>query len=116
MQSPPEFKDSRLEVSERVAVLTFSRDDVRNALTSTELVSEIPEAIAWCNASPDVSVLIMTGEGSAFSAGGNIKTMGERAKVAPHILQQNYKTGIQRIPLALEAAEIPVIAASMVRL
>ena len=39
--------------------------------------------------------------GSAFSAGGNIKTMGERAKGPAFELQQNYRKGIQRLPLAL---------------
>lgn len=109
--TPPRLTDAALTVDGRVALLTFKRDDVRNALTSTELVDDIPNAIEWANASPEISVLIMTGEGSAFSAGGNIKTMGERAKSPPHVLQQNYRRGIQRIPLALEAAEIPVIAA-----
>ena len=107
----PELKDAALAVEGRVAVLTFKRDDVRNALTSTDLVNDIPNALAWANANPEISVLIMTGEGSAFSAGGNIKTMGERSKAPPHVLQQNYRRGIQRIPLALEEAEIPVIAA-----
>jgi enoyl-CoA hydratase/carnithine racemase len=107
----PKLTDAALTVENRVALLTFKRDDVRNALTSTALVDDIPNAIEWANANPDVSVLVMTGEGSAFSAGGNIKTMGERAKAPPHILQQNYRSGIQRIPLALETAEIPVIAA-----
>ena len=111
MVSIPALTDSRLDIEGRVAVLTFMRNDVRNALTSTQLVSEIPEAIHWCNANAEISVLIMTGEGSAFSAGGNIKTMGERAKAPPHVLEQHYKGGVQRIPLALEAAEIPVIAA-----
>ncbi|MBI3044071.1 MAG: enoyl-CoA hydratase/isomerase family protein [Betaproteobacteria bacterium] len=107
----PALKDSALAVEDRVAVLTFKRDDVRNALTSTELVNDIPAVIDWANASPEISALILTGEGSAFSAGGNIKTMGERAKAAPHILEQNYRAGVQRIPLALERAQIPVIAA-----
>lgn len=107
----PTLKDASLEVDGRVAVLTFNRDDVRNALTSTELVSDIPEALRWCNDNGDVSVLIMTGAGSAFSAGGNIKTMGERSKGPPHKLEQAYRRGVQRIPLALEHAEIPVIAA-----
>jgi len=111
MTALPKLKDAALEVDGRVAVLTFNRDDVRNALTSTELVAEIPRVIAWANAEPDISVLILTGAGSAFSAGGNIKTMGERAKAAPHVLEQNYRHGVQRIPLALERAEIPVIAA-----
>lgn len=107
----PQLKDAALTLENRVAVLTFKRDDVRNALTSTALVDDIPLAIEWANRNPDVSVLVMTGEGSAFSAGGNIKTMGERSKAPPHILQQNYRGGVQRIPLMLEAAEIPVIAA-----
>jgi len=107
----PVMKDSALTLDERVAVLTFKRNDVRNALSSTELTSDIIATLAWANASPEVSVLILTGEGSAFSAGGNIKTMGERSKSPAFELQQNYKRGIQRIPLALQEAEIPVIAA-----
>lgn len=109
--SPPVLRDCALAVEGRVALLTFRRDDVRNALTSTELVNDIPAAVEWANANAEVSVLIMTGEGSAFSAGGNIKTMGERAKSPPFVLEQNYRTGVQRIPFALEHAQIPVIAA-----
>lgn len=41
MISLPALKDSALEIDRRVALLTFNRDDVRNALTSTDLVSEI---------------------------------------------------------------------------
>ena len=104
MTSTPTLKDATLEIDGRVALLTFNRDDVRNALTSTDLVSEIPDTIAWCNANPEISVLIMTGGGSAFSAGGNIKTMGERAKGPPHDLEQGYSSGVQRIPRALQAA------------
>jgi len=111
MVTLPELKDAALIVEGRVGVLTFRRDDVRNALTSTELVNDIPKVLAWANADPEISVLIMTGEGSAFSAGGNIKTMGERAKAPAFELERNYKRGIQCIPLAMEEAEIPVIAA-----
>lgn len=111
MPALPQLKDAALSLEERVGILTFKRDDVRNALTSTELATDIVKTIAWANTTPDISVLIITGEGSAFSAGGNIKTMGERSKAAPHLLQQGYKQGIQRIPLALQDAEIPVIAA-----
>ncbi len=111
MAALPMLKDAALTLDERIAVLTFKRDDVRNALTGTELTSDIVATLAWANASSDVSVLILTGEGSAFSAGGNIKTMGERSQAPAFELQQNYKRGIQRIPLALQETEIPVIAA-----
>ncbi len=111
MPELPQLKDATLTLAERVATLTFNRDDVRNALTGTDLTADIVATLTWANTSPDVSVLILTGAGSAFSAGGNIKTMGERAKAAPHILQQNYKYGVQRIPLAMQDTEVPVIAA-----
>jgi enoyl-CoA hydratase/carnithine racemase len=107
----PVLKDAALEIDGRTAVLTFKRHDVRNALTSTALPADIMATVAWCNANNEVSALILTGDGSAFSAGGNIKTMGERAKAPAFELQQAYKHGIQRIPLALEYAELPVIAA-----
>ena len=111
MSELPKLANAALELDGRVATLTFQRDDVRNALTGTELTADIVATLDWANACADVSVLIMTGEGSAFSAGGNIKTMGERAKASPHILAQSYKYGIQRIPPAMQAVEIPVIAA-----
>lgn len=111
MSALPVLKDAALTLADRVATLTFRRDDVRNALTGTELNAEIVATLAWANANTDVSVLILTGDGSAFSAGGNIKTMGERAKAPPHVLQQNYKQGIQRIPLAMQETDIAVIAA-----
>ena len=111
MTALPKFTDATLTLDDRIAVLTFDRDDVRNALTGTELASDIVNTLQWANGCLDASVLIITGAGSAFSAGGNIKTMGERAKAPPHELQRNYRLGIQRIPLALQDTDIPVIAA-----
>ena len=111
MTALPKLTDATLELDGRVATLTFNRDDVRNALTSTDLVSDIVNTLQWANSCLDASVLIITGAGSAFSAGGNIKTMGERSKAPPHELQRAYRTGIQRIPLAKQDTDIPVIAA-----
>ena len=111
MSELPTLKNAALVLDNRVATLTFQRDDVRNALTGTEIANDIVTTLEWANACADVSVLIMTGEGSAFSAGGNIKNMAARAKESPHILAQYYKYGVQRIPLAMQAVEIPVIAA-----
>lgn len=107
----PELADSALTLEGRVATLTLKRDDVRNALSGTELATDIVKTARWANAAADVSVLILTGEGSAFSAGGNIKTMGERAKAPPFELEQGYRRGIQGIALAMRDLEVPAIAA-----
>jgi enoyl-CoA hydratase/carnithine racemase len=110
--SLPALADSQLKLDGRVATLTFNRDDVRNALTGTRLVDDICDTLAWANAGGDVSVLIITGAGSAFSAGGNIKTMRERSLASPpEELERYYRHGVQRIPRGMEACEVPVIAA-----
>ncbi|SDM85092.1 Enoyl-CoA hydratase/carnithine racemase [Franzmannia pantelleriensis] len=113
-ESLPALNDARLSIDERIATLTLDRHDVRNALTGTGLIEDIVTAAGWVNRCQEVSVLVITGAGSAFSAGGNVKDMAERggdfagdvAEVA-----ERYRRGIQRIPLALEGVEVPIIAA-----
>jgi len=110
----PLLQDATLSVEKRVATLTFNRHDVRNALTGTQLIDDIVNTIQWANTSNEVSVLILTGAGSAFSSGGNIKDMQERGgDFGGDVLtvQRKYREGIQRIPLAMHQAEIPTIAA-----
>ncbi len=110
----PQLKDCTLTLEDRVAVLTFQRDDVRNALTGTALTEDIITTINWINREDRVSVLVMTGAGSAFSSGGNVKEMQSKSGTfggSPVEVQDKYRRGIQQIPLLLHKAEIPVIAA-----
>lgn len=111
----PVLTDAQLQVDQRVAILTLNRDDVRNALTGTALIDDIVTVAEWVNHADDlVSALIVTGAGSAFSSGGNVKDMAERGgdfagDVAA--VAERYRRGIQRIPLAMQQIEVPVIAA-----
>lgn len=110
----PDLSDATLQLEGRIAILTLDRHDVRNALTGTALIDDIVAVAEWVNRCEDVSVLVITGAGSTFSAGGNVKDMAERrgdfagdvAEVA-----ERYRRGIQRIPLALADVEVPIIAA-----
>jgi enoyl-CoA hydratase/carnithine racemase len=112
MSGLPALKDAALELEGRIAVLTLNRDDVRNALTGGALVDDICAALEWANACPDVSVIILTGTGTAFSAGGNIKLMRERAQTfSVAQMEDYYRRGVQRIPRTMNAVEVPVIAA-----
>ena len=109
----PSLIDSTIELNQRVATLSFNRDDVRNALTGTQIIDDIVNTVNWVNQSEEVSALIITGKGSAFSAGGNIKDMQNRSGDFGgdvKTLERKYREGIQRIPLALETLEVPSIA------
>lgn len=110
----PELSDATLELVDRVAILTFQRDDVRNALTGTALITDILTTLNWVEQERRVSVLILTGNGAAFSSGGNVKEMKERVGTfggSTIEIQEQYRHGIQQIPLALHRSEIPLIAA-----
>ncbi|WP_075881310.1 enoyl-CoA hydratase-related protein [Vreelandella massiliensis] len=110
----PTLHDATLTLDRRIATLTLNRHDVRNALTGTALVDDIVAVAEWVNRCDDVSVLVITGAGSAFSAGGNIKDMANRGgDFAGNVAEvaERYRRGIQRMPLALSAVEVPVIAA-----
>jgi enoyl-CoA hydratase/carnithine racemase len=110
----PALRDSRLDLAGRVATLTLDRDDVRNALTGTELAAEIAAVAEWVNRAPEVSVLVLTGAGSAFSAGGNIHDMEARSGSFAgdaYTLQEGYRRGIQRMALAMHGLEVPALAA-----
>jgi len=110
----PKLEDCLLHVSNNVATLTFNRHDVRNALTSTAIADDIVTTVDWINRTKSIAVLVITGSGSAFSSGGNIKDMAERiGDFAGDVqeLESRYREGIQRIPLALHKLEVPVIAA-----
>ena len=61
-----------------------------------------------------VRVAILTGAGSAFSSGGNVKKMADGGGLGgglPAQTRRNYKLGIQRIPLAFDRLDVPIIAA-----
>lgn len=110
----PQLTESTLELNNRIALLTLQRDDVRNALTGTRLVEDIVDTVTWADQTAEVSVLVITGAGSAFCAGGNIKEMKDKSGTfggSAMDIQDQYRRGIQRMPLALHKAEVPIIAA-----
>ena len=97
------------EITDGVAVITLNRPEVRNAL-SLALLKELRDALLSADAAGDVDVIILTGAGSAFSAGIDLKDfdsfrLGE---------QDPSFTGLfagQETFLALAEAKKPTIAA-----
>lgn len=102
-----------IERSDTIEVWTLDLPDQRNPISSPEMADAFESAVRTAM-SGDVRAIVLTGAGSAFSAGGNIKDMDQRRGLfgGTALEQRNaYRTGIQRIPLALLACDIPLIAA-----
>lgn len=96
-----------------IVTLTMNQPEARNPLTGN---SAVPEFVAACDriaADPSVKVVIVTGVGSAFSSGGNVKDMQRysRDAIGSAPIREEYRRGIQRLPLALYDLEVPTIAA-----
>lgn len=112
--SIPQLTDCLLEVVDRVAIVTLNRDDVRNALTGTQIVDDMLTVVDWLNTQSQVQCLVLTGAGRAFCSGGNVKDMADRTNDfsgSAQELAQRYRQGIQRLPLAMQRLEVPAIAA-----
>lgn len=102
------------ETHEGVATLTLNRPDERNALTSQAQWDEIVACCDRIAADQSIRAVVLTGAGSAFSAGGNVKDMRDKKGIAggtPYEIAQGYLRGIQKIPLALHQLDVPTIAA-----
>jgi enoyl-CoA hydratase/carnithine racemase len=108
------YQHIKFAIEDGIARLTLDRDDVRNAFTEAAFTDEIVDAVNRTQTSADARVLVLAAEGSAFSAGGNIKDMRERKgdfAGGPAKVRRGYLEGIQRLPKALHALDIPSIAA-----
>ena len=102
-------------IRDRVAIITLNRPDARNSLSDT-LTPALRTMIRTCGENPEVGVLLVTGAGKAFCAGGNVKGMG--ANRDPKRLEMSYEDKVadlqerQRLLTgALASVRKPTIAA-----
>lgn len=97
-----------------VVTLTLNRPELRNPISDLAMIDALVNSIKSVDADSGTRCVVLTGAGSAFSAGGNLKTMGKNMGLVsdePNQTRLNYRNGIQRIPIAFHDVEVPVIAA-----
>ena len=102
------------EQSGAVVTLTLNAPEERNALSTPEQWAAVVDACEKVKADLSVKVVILTGAGTAFCAGGNVKDMRDKKGIAAgsaYDIRNGYRAGIQRIPLALYNLDVPTIAA-----
>ncbi len=104
----------RLEVDGHIATLTLNRPEALNAL-SPEMAQGLLDAIAEVEGNEQVRVLVITGAGRAFCAGGDLKTMRERAAAeiagGAYAIIKSLENPGRLVPVRLKKLAKPVIAA-----
>lgn len=96
-----------------IGILTLNRPESRNAYTEA-MVQGIISTLDEAEADSELRVLIITGAGPSFCAGGDLKAMQERSGMFagdPVELRERYRLGIQGITRRFASFEKPTIAA-----
>ena len=76
------YETIKLEIEERgVAKLTLNRPEKHNAL-SAKMIQELTDIAGDIANNKDIRVVVLTGEGDSFCAGGDINWMEEQLKAA----------------------------------
>ncbi len=74
------FSEIELSQADNVATIAFNRPDALNAITPT-MLGELNQAADQVADDDNVRVVILTGNGRAFSAGVDLKALGQRELV-----------------------------------
>lgn len=101
------------DLKDNVFTITLNRPDKSNAWT-LEMIEEFVAELYWADANKDVRVLLITGNGKHFCAGGDIHKMQNQEEMfagEPNELRERYHRGIQKIPRAFIELSTPTIAA-----
>lgn len=92
--------------------ITLNRPEAANAF-HLPMIEELVRTLEEADQDNQVRVIVLTGEGKNFCAGGDVKAMEEKKEMfsgEPDELRRNYQRGIQRIPKAMEQLQKPTIA------
>ncbi|WP_050424887.1 enoyl-CoA hydratase/isomerase family protein [Bradyrhizobium tropiciagri] len=97
-----------LDITDGIARLRLNRPDAANGM-SAELLSALCDAIMVCHGHPDLRVVLLSGEGANFCAGGDVRAFASKGQKLPDYIRQataylqNAVTGLLRL-------DAPVIA------
>lgn len=102
----PIYETILLERRGRLLVVTLNRPDALNAVNRV-LHDELPDALVFAGTDPESDVILLTGAGRAFSAGGDIAHM-EHSAANPHLFDHEARQA-KRIVFAMLDIEKPVV-------
>ncbi len=97
-----------------VVTLTLNRPEELNAFSDKTMVDAFIDAVERIRADDDVRAVVLTGAGTAFSAGGNVKHMRDKVDMfegGASDIRQAYLQNILKVPPLFYGLEVPTIAA-----
>lgn len=110
---PPELSALRIDVDGPIGTLTLNRPDAMNAM-DPQMIGELPIAASWLADRAPIRALIVTGQGPAFSAGGDVNWF-KRGVDDPDVdLPSEVRRGAEVLHQAIvdfRRIPVPVIAA-----
>lgn len=106
------FTHLKVSRQSQIVWVTLSNPEMSNAISS-DMVESLVLVLKHSDFDPDVKAIVITGEGNAFCAGGDIKAMETKTGMfagESNELRMRYMHGIQQIPKCIEELSKPVIA------
>ncbi len=97
-----------------IEVWTLTRPERLNALPDLGDGEAFANACEAVNADAEVRCVVLTGEGRAFSAGGDLKAMKDRRELfagSGAEIRERYRRVVHRIVRSLYGLEVPLVAA-----
>ncbi|MGS0894863.1 crotonase/enoyl-CoA hydratase family protein [Burkholderia stagnalis] len=97
-----------------ILTVTMNRPETRNAISDADAIDALVDCCDEANRDETIRVLVLTGAGTTFSSGGNLKAMRALAESDVHDLaaiRDGYRRGIQRLAHAFQQLDVPAIAA-----
>jgi enoyl-CoA hydratase/carnithine racemase len=105
------YKCLLYDTKDGIATLTLNRPERLNALGDT-LRDDLLDAVTRASRDPDVRVIVVTGAGKGFCAGGDVKAMNEAKEGrSERPLIEKIAPSRDRTLLAMRDAPQPIIAA-----
>ena len=102
------------EKNGEIGIIKFNRPVSMNAIGLVGDGAVFEEICNEINNDKNLRVIIITGQGRAFSAGGDIKSMRDKTGIfagSAYEIAQNYKTEVRKMVHGIWNIELPLIAA-----
>ncbi|MGV9711046.1 enoyl-CoA hydratase/isomerase family protein [Gordonia sp. NPDC003424] len=96
------------EIADGIGWIRLNRPEAANGM-DVDLLRALNDAILTCHGSPDVRVVVLTGEGKNFCAGGDVKTFAAKGEALPDYLREA-TAWLQIATASLLRLKTPVIA------